>query len=187
MKAEYWSDPAGWSDKQIQDARIGIETVANEARALLQLAVPKPAAKAGVQQDASHLFLSHASEDKESIVEPLVVELKKCGLEVWYDRFNLKLGDNLRTELDKALQTCRYGIVILSENFFAKEWTQMELNALLALETSDRRKRILPIRHGLSHQDLVGRSPLLAGRVTMSTDAGLPALTQSIISAIRDR
>lgn len=117
-------------------------------------------------------------------MEPLAVELTKCGLDVWYDKFNLKLGDNLRTELDKALQTCRYGIVILSKSFFAKEWTQMELNALFALETSDRRKRILPIRHGLSHEDLASFSPLLAGRVTMSTDAGLRPLTQSILSAI---
>ena len=125
-----------------------------------------------------------ASEDKESIVEPLALELKECGLEVWYDKFNLKLGDNLRTELDKALKTCRYGIVILSEHFFAKEWTQMELNALLALETSARRKRILPIRHGLSHEDLVRLSPLLAGRVTMSTDAGVQRLAHNILSAI---
>jgi len=60
----------------------------------------------------------------------------------------------------------------------------MELAGLLALETSDGRKRILPIRHGLSQQELVARSPLLGGRVSVSTDAGIPAVVDALVAAM---
>jgi hypothetical protein len=182
-KAEYWSDPMGWDSDRIREAQIGIDTIADDARALLQLAVPKPPAPSiGL---GPRVFLSHASEDKKTVVEPLAAELRNRGILVWYDTYDLKLGDNLTAELDKGLGACDYGIVVLSDRFFAKAWPQMELNALLALETNDRRKRVIPIRHGLDQKALVRLSPLLAGRVTISTDVGIPAVAQEVLRAIR--
>ena len=35
-------------------------------------------------------FLCHASEDKKSLVEPLVAELQKYGLKIWFDKFTLR-------------------------------------------------------------------------------------------------
>jgi len=39
------------------------------------------------------VFISHASEDKDDIVRPLANALQAAGLEVWYDEFELKIGD----------------------------------------------------------------------------------------------
>ena len=85
------------------------------------------------------------------------------GYRVWYDEFTLKLGDSLRNEIDKGLVLCDYGAVILSPSFFSKEWPQFELDALFALEARDRRKRILPIWHHLTVDEVVSFSPMLAG------------------------
>lgn len=49
------------------------------------------------------VFISHTSEDKEDFVEPLVNALREAGLNVWYDRFELKLGDSLRAKIDQGL------------------------------------------------------------------------------------
>jgi len=38
------------------------------------------------------VFISHASEDKDSFVRPLAVALKQLGTSVWYDELSLKLG-----------------------------------------------------------------------------------------------
>jgi len=183
-KAEYWSDPRTWDPSRIKETRIGIDGIASDARALLQLVVPKPpqTAQAG-HGGANDLFLSHASEDK-NIVEPLVAALENLGVSVWYDNHDLQLGDDLRREIDKALSQCRFGAFLLSESFFAKNWPQLELDGLLALENADGRKRILPILHGLTQADLARRSPLLANRISISTDAGIPAVAQRIFSAI---
>jgi len=68
------------------------------------------------------IFISHASEDKDDIVRPLVSELKRLDFKVWYDESALKVGDSLRRSIDKGLTNSRYGAVILSPSFFAKNW-----------------------------------------------------------------
>jgi hypothetical protein len=183
-KAEYWSDPQLWDARRISAAAIGIDLVADDARALLQLAVPQPQT-AGLAEGTADAFLSHASDDKDAVARPLALALSVKGHTVWFDEFQLTVGDRLTHELDRGLAKCRFGAVILSRHFFEKEWPQMELASLLALETSDGRKRILPVRHGLSQQQLTARSPLIGGRVSVSTDAGIPAVADALVEAMR--
>src|SRR5690606_41724243 len=61
------------------------------------------------------VFISHASEDKDEIVRPLAIALRNAGLSVWYDEFELKIGDSLRQKIDKGLSKSRFGIVVLSK------------------------------------------------------------------------
>lgn len=77
------------------------------------------------------VFISHASEDKEEIVRPLARELQQCGLRVWYDEFELRIGDGLRRKIDEGIARSAFGVVVLSTAFFAKNWTQYELDGLL--------------------------------------------------------
>ena len=67
------------------------------------------------------VFISHASEDKDEFVEHLADALVAADFKVWYDEFELKLGDSLRKKIDFGLANCRYGVVVLSKAFFAKE------------------------------------------------------------------
>ena len=183
-KADYWSDPQEWDEVRIAQARIDIDLVAVDARALLQLAVPKPPATPDDQATSSDVFISHASEDKAAVAAPLAVELERRQISVWLDRSTLKLGDNLTSEIDKGLRGCRYGAVILSKSFFAKGWPRNELNGLMALESSDGRKRILPIWHGLDQKGIALESPLLAGRIGITTEVGIPEVANAIQAAI---
>ena len=80
-------------------------------------------------------FISHASEDKEGFVRQLAETLEAKGAGVWYDEFTLNVGDSLRREVDRGLASSRFGVVVLSEAFFKKEWPQRELDGLVALET----------------------------------------------------
>ena len=52
---------------------------------------PTPSIAAG--NEAFDVFISHASEDKESVVRSLAEECVKLGLKVWYDEFTLRIGD----------------------------------------------------------------------------------------------
>jgi tetratricopeptide (TPR) repeat protein len=130
------------------------------------------------------VFVSHASEDKGRFVEPLVAELRARGLAVWYDRNEVEIGDNLRTALDEGLRRSRFGVLVLSPRAF-KYWPEAEWAALLAQEEAYGAKRLLPIRLDLSHIELVGRSPILAGRVSASWEDGVPALATRIHEAVR--
>ena len=130
------------------------------------------------------IFISHASEDKAAVARPLAEILKRRGLRVWLDEAELHLGDSLRQKIDDGLSKSRFGVVVLSPAFFAKNWPQMELDALVAREEMGV-KVVLPVWHTVSHVDVSRRSPLLAGRLAVSTDLGLPVVASQIWKAIR--
>lgn len=113
-------------------------------------------------------FISHASEDKSDLVRPLAQALTDRGMNIWYDEFQLTVGDSLRRSIDKGLAGSRFGIVVLSPDFFAKNWPQYELDGLVAKEIEGK-KVILPLWHRVSKNDVLKYSPTLADRVALST------------------
>ena len=131
------------------------------------------------------VFISHASEDKESFVRGLAAELTRLGLRVWFDEWTLRLGDKLRRKIDEGLCASSYGVVVLSSSFFTKNWPQAELDALFAIEMSGR-KVILPVLHGLTHQQLIEHSPMSAGMVSTDSAKGIEAVAKEIHGVIRN-
>ncbi|AEM69946.1 TIR protein [Allomuricauda ruestringensis DSM 13258] len=115
------------------------------------------------------VFISHSSEDKDSFVRPLVIELQQLGIRVWYDEFELKLGDSLRKSIDKGLINSRYGIIILSKSFFNRNWTQYELNGFVNREMNGL-KVILPIWHNVTKEEVQNFSPSLADKVALNSE-----------------
>lgn len=113
-------------------------------------------------------FISHASEDKAELVKPLATALTRLGYRIWYDEFELRVGDSLRQSIDKGLVNSRFGIVVLSPAFFAKNWPQYELNGLTAREIQGH-KVILPIWHSVDRAGVLAHSPSLADKVALST------------------
>ena len=45
------------------------------------------------------VFVSHASEDKQTTALPLAIALRELKVSVWLDDFELKIGDSLRRKL----------------------------------------------------------------------------------------
>ena len=116
------------------------------------------------------VFICHASEDKESFVEPLAKALKKEGINVWYDDFSMEWGDSLRESIDLGLVNSKYGIVVFSKSFFDKnkKWPKHELDGLFAKEINGK-KVILPIIHHINIKELLKYSPSLSDRIAKNT------------------
>ena len=114
------------------------------------------------------VFISHATEDKNEIVRPLANALIAEGLRVWYDEFELRIGDSLRRKIDSGLARSRFGVVVLSHAFFAKNWPQYELDGLVTREMTGEQV-ILPLWHGLTKSEVISYSPSLADKVARST------------------
>ena len=114
------------------------------------------------------VFISHASEDKDDVVRPLAIALKEKGLSVWYDEFELKIGDSLRRKIDKGLATSKFGIVVLSRNFIKKGWTNYELDGIMT-RVVDGGQVLLPIWHDITKKEVVDYSPSLADKLARNT------------------
>jgi len=141
-------------------------------------------APTGLAEGEWDVFVCHASEDKEEFVRPFAQALREARLRVWYDEFTLTLGDSLRRSIDRGLARSRYGVVILSPNFFAKDWPQRELDGLASLEVNGR-KVILPLWHKIDAAGVRAYSPTLADRVAASTSESMNRLVAAVLSVVR--
>lgn len=130
------------------------------------------------------VFISHASEDKDGFVRPLADALVKAELRVWYDDFTLTLGDSLRASIDKGLAASRFGVVILSHRFFAKEWPQRELNGLFALMQPGE-KKLLPIWYDITREELAKYSPIVADLLAARSNDGIESVVKKILEVVR--
>ena len=74
-------------------------------------------------------FISHATEDKKEVAEPLALELRKRGAKVWLDKFEMTVGNSLRSSIDYGISHSKHGIIILSKDYMRKFWTEKEMNA----------------------------------------------------------
>ena len=115
------------------------------------------------------VFISHAFEDKESFVNPLVEALQDAGIRVWYDALEMEWGKSLREQIDNGIKRSKYAIVVLSKNFFAKKWTNRELDGILAKEGVTG-VAPLPIWYELPYAEVYDFSPTLSGLYSLSTD-----------------
>lgn len=114
------------------------------------------------------VFISHASEDREDIVRDLADALSAQGLRVWYDEFELRIGDSLRQKIDQGLANSRVGLVVLSQAFFKKGWTNYELDGIVTRSVGGE-QILLPIWHNISKQEVMEYSPSIADKVARST------------------
>ena len=136
---------------------------------------------------AYDVFISHADEDKDEVARPLAVALEALGLLVWYDEFVLRIGDNLRLKIDEGIANSRFGVVVLSEHFFAKQWSQYELDGLVTkhgLATQN----IMPIWHQVTREYLTSQSPSLVNiRALATSSRTIAEIAAEIASVIRGR
>ena len=131
------------------------------------------------------VFISHASEDKDAVVRPLVQSLENSGLRVWVDEHELRVGDSLRRQIDDGLASSRFGIVVLSPDFLDKQWPETELDALVALDTSDAtRKVVLPVWHNVDREEVSKKSALIAGKLAANTSEGIDKVARDLFLAI---
>jgi TIR domain-containing protein len=161
----------------IQQARPQLQDIATN----LAESAPVGAADEDREYD---VFISHATEDKDAVVRPLAHALRENGVSVWYDEFELKVGDSLRRKIDAGIAKSLFGLVVLSPGFFARGWAQYELDGLVTMSVSGKQV-LLPIWHGVSKDEVLSRSPTLADKVALRTsDYSIEEIAAEIASVV---
>lgn len=131
------------------------------------------------------VFISHAWEDNE-FTDKLRDVLREKGLRVWYDKSEVVVGDKIVVAIENGLKTAKYVIVVLSPSYFNKKWTKEELFAALNLETVAQ-KKILPIWHGVTIEQMKEFSPILSSRLGLRSDMGIEKLVLELLLVIRGK
>jgi hypothetical protein len=129
-------------------------------------------------------FISHAVEDKIPIANELCAKLERAGLKIWYSGKELGIGDSIEKTIEKGLNRSRYGIVIFSPTYLAKNWTIREFYTLLAKEIEEQ-KVILPVLYNITLDELKNKDLVMADRFAVNSDKGIDFVVERLVREIK--
>lgn len=115
------------------------------------------------------VFLSHANKDKDEVIDKLYHSLDKLGIKIFYDKESLEWGDIWKNRILEGTKKSEFAIIVISENFFDREWTEKELNEFLNRQNRNGQKLILPIIHNITNDDLRRKYPSVADIQTIES------------------
>ena len=90
------------------------------------------------------IFLSHSSKDN-NFVEELAKKLSADGYSVWYDEWEIKVGDSIVQKINEGISESDFLIVVLSKNSVNSKWVKEELNVSTLKNIQSNGVFILPI------------------------------------------
>lgn len=90
------------------------------------------------------IFLSYASVDR-IYAERLATDLRAWGVRVWWDQWEIRVGDSLTEKLQQGLTASSKLAVILTPESVASSWVQREIGSALMRELDERRVTVLPL------------------------------------------
>lgn len=73
-------------------------------------------------------FLCHGSEDK-LLAERIATDLRAAGIEVFFDKWEIRAGDSLRQKIDEGLGDCSHFIALLTPRSVNRPWVRAEMDA----------------------------------------------------------
>ena len=124
------------------------------------------------------IFLSHSFQNKPK-VRQLAEGLTRAGFGVWLDEWQSRVGDCIPTSIERALETCRFLVVVLSPAAVASEWVSREWKARHWDEANEGRIRVLPV---VAEECSLPALLRIKKHVSLTSDfdAGLKALLASL-------
>src|SRR5260370_6739593 len=91
------------------------------------------------------VFLSHSSKDK-AVVRPIAERLRKDGLRVWLDEWELKPGDSVPKKIDDGLEQSRVLVLCMSAQAFGSDWATLESQTFRFRDPLNKERRFIPLR-----------------------------------------
>jgi hypothetical protein len=91
------------------------------------------------------VFISHSSKDKP-VVRELAERLRKDGLRVWLDDWEIRPGDMIGLKIEEGLEQSRTLVLAMSANAFASEWVTLERHTAMFRDPTNQQRRFIPLR-----------------------------------------
>jgi len=125
------------------------------------------------------VFLSHSAKDKRSkpptlihdtggnaVVRDVAERLRKDGLRVWFDEWDIRPGDSIPAKIEEGLERSRVLVLCMSANAFGSDWAQLEAGTFRFRDPLNKERRFLPLRlddaNGVVHHSSLRRIKLVS-------------------------
>lgn len=95
------------------------------------------------QKKGNQIFLSYGNPDKP-FVRKLAKDLNKLGITVWFDEWEIMVGDSITGTINDAINKSAFFGAVISEDSVKRPWVQKELQTAMLFQI-ERKIKILPI------------------------------------------
>jgi TIR domain len=91
-----------------------------------------------------HVFITHCHKDRK-FVNQLAIDLRVANFSVWYDLWQLKVGDSIIERIQEGIQKSSWLVVVLSPDSVRSKWVKQELYSALSNQLAESEIYVLPI------------------------------------------
>jgi len=91
------------------------------------------------------VFISHRKQD-DKLAECLAVRIRKSGFQVWFDEWDVYVGDSIVDRVNSGLENAGYLILCYSDAGVLSPWTSREWMSALARQLEGCGVKVLPAR-----------------------------------------
>lgn len=92
----------------------------------------------------ANVFISHRGSDSKQ-AEQIADEIKNAGHNVWFDSWEINLGDSIIGKMSEGLSTCTYLILCYSKVGIDCPWMSREWMSVLARQLNGINIKIIPV------------------------------------------
>jgi hypothetical protein len=90
-------------------------------------------------------FISYSGRDEE-FARRLCSRMRQAELRVWFALEDMKSGDKLYDQIDRAIQIHDRLLLVLSEHSLKSKWVETEIRRARKVELREGRRKLFPIR-----------------------------------------
>lgn len=90
-------------------------------------------------------FISYSTKDEE-FAKRLHSRLRAANIRVWFAPEDVKGGEKLDKQIERAIQIYDRLLIVLSENSLQSEWVLTEIRKARKAEVKEKRQKLFPIR-----------------------------------------
>lgn len=90
------------------------------------------------------VFISYSTSDRD-FAERLARELRSRGLTVWFDRWEIRVGDSIVEKIGDGISAADALVVVLSALSVQSAWVREELNAATVRSLQEKNILLLPV------------------------------------------
>lgn len=90
-------------------------------------------------------FICHRKQDAP-LAEQLAEDIQQAGFQVWFDEWNIQIGDSIVSRINDGLENTQYLILCYSDSGVLSPWMSREWMSALSRQLSGYGIKVLPAR-----------------------------------------
>lgn len=91
-----------------------------------------------------YCFISYSSKDRK-FVERLATDLSGNNLDIFFDKWEIKVGDSIVEKINSGLKKMTELVIVLSKESVKSNWVKKELSTAVMKKLKNKSIRILPV------------------------------------------